>query len=117
MAVEIHEDIPRLGFGYHIRDKNGMDIIYSDSLIEARTIENPEKGQRFIIDWKFRLSLRQGDYSILCVLSRLGEYLATDSKFCDLIPVAYQFTANPGLKGSLYGAVHIENAITVTTVT
>jgi lipopolysaccharide transport system ATP-binding protein len=116
MAVEIHEDVPRLGYGYHIRDKNGMDILYSDSLIEGRTLENPRKGQRFIIDWRFRLSLMQGNYNILCVLTELAEHSATAGRFCDLVPVACQFTASPRIEGSLYGAVHIDNTITITPV-
>ena len=36
MIVETHDVIPKLLFAYHIRDRNGLDVVYSDSGIEDR---------------------------------------------------------------------------------
>ncbi|MBD2517429.1 ABC transporter ATP-binding protein [Nostoc sp. FACHB-973] len=113
MAVEIHEDIEELAFGYHIRDKNGTDIVYSDSIIENSTLKSLKKGERYIIDWKFKASLMAGMYNIACVLSIPIDIQIGRVDFCDFVPLAVQFNMTSRQWVTLYGKVHWNNFLTV----
>ncbi|KAF3891111.1 MULTISPECIES: ABC transporter ATP-binding protein [Nostocales] len=113
MAIEIHEDIEELAYGYHIRDKNGSDIVYSDSIIEDRNLKSVKQGEKYIIDWHFKISLCQGIYNIACVLSVPLILEIGKVDFCDFVPLAVQFTVSPRKGSRLYGSVHWENCVDV----
>lgn len=113
MAIEINDDIPEIAFGYHIRDKNGTDIVYSDSLIENKNLKLVNKGERYIIDWHFKTSLIQGIYNIACVLSIPIDLEIGKVNFCDFVPLAVQFNVTPRRKSCLYGSVHWENLVEI----
>jgi len=113
MAIEILEDIPILAYGYHIRDANGVDIVYSDSEIEERHLISPKKWEKYIIDWKFKVSLIHGSYNIACVLSIPINLSISQVNFCDFIPLAAQFQMNPRRESMLYGSIHWDNEIKI----
>jgi lipopolysaccharide transport system ATP-binding protein len=113
MAIEVYEDIEELAFGYHIRDKNGIDIVYSDSVIEEKNLHCVKEGDRYIIDWQFRASLIQGMYNIACVLSIPIVIEIGQVDFCDFIPLAVQFSMTPRKDSSLYGIVHWDNLVKI----
>ncbi|GAM08930.1 ABC transporter protein AbcA [Geobacter sp. OR-1] len=114
MAIVILEDIHELSYAYHIRDKNGVDIVYSSAGIENSRLSFPKKGERYVIDWQFELSLMENEYTISCVLSipvydELGKV-----EICDFIPIATQFAVAPRRPMKLYGLVHWPNEVMVT---
>src|SRR5262249_48594770 len=112
MAIAIDEDIPsHLGCGYHIRDRNGVDVVYSDSAIEEKFIESPRKGERYAIDWRFKLMLRHDNYSIATVLSIPIDLSKSLVNFCDFVPLAIQFSVAPRQEALLHGAVHWDNHV------
>jgi lipopolysaccharide transport system ATP-binding protein len=114
MAIEICEDIPSsLGFGYHIRDQNGVDVVYSDSAIEDKTIIAPHKGERCLIEWRFKAALRAGNYSIATALGIPINLSLSQVDFCDFVPLAVQFNVAPRPESYLYGAVHWDNHVEV----
>jgi len=114
MAVEVCQNIPSvLGFGYHIRDQNGVDIVYSDSMIEGKTIISPREGEKYIIDWKFKTALKAGNYNIAAVLAIPINVLMSQVDFCDFVPLAVQFNMAPRPESYLYGAVHWDNLVEV----
>lgn len=113
MAIEIFEDIPVLGFGYHIRDKDGCDIVYSDSYVENSNLHSAKKGERYIINWSFRASLNYGIYTISCPLSIPIDIVSSHVVFCDFIPIAVQFTVNRERDIFLYGSVHWKNDVKI----
>jgi len=113
MAVEMCEDIHELAYGYHIRDKNGTDIAYSDSIIEDRSLVHVKKGDKYIIDWKFKASLMDGIYTIACVLSVPLNYELGQVVFCDFVPIAIQIQMLPRRHWRLYGCVHWPNTLSV----
>ena len=117
MAVEVNEDLPYLCYGYHIRDKNGIDVVYSDSAIENRNIDSPKKGDRYLIDWKFKASLIQGTYNIACVLSIPINLEIGQVEFCDFVPLAVQFNMAPRKGAQMYGNVHWDNFVNIENVT
>jgi lipopolysaccharide transport system ATP-binding protein len=114
MAVEVCVDIPgELAFGYHIRDNNGVDIVYSDSLIEHAKLIDVRAGQRFVIDWAFQTALQQGAYTVAVVLSIPLNIDQAQVDFCDFIPVAVQFNVERRQESRLYGAVHWDNVVSI----
>jgi len=116
MAIEINEDHRRLEFGYHIRDKNGSDIIYSDSVIEDKSLISVKKGEKYIIDWQFKASLMQGIYNIACGLSIPIDLGIGKVDFCDFVPLGIQFNVSPRKGSALYGSVHWDNSIQLTKI-
>lgn len=113
MAIEVNEDIPMLTYAYHVRDKNGVDIIYSDSLIERQNLYSLKKDDKYIVEWKFKISLRDGCYNIACVLSIPVNISIGRVDFCDFIPHAIQFITAPRKESRLYGFVHWENKVEI----
>ncbi|HBB03183.1 MAG: ABC transporter ATP-binding protein, lipopolysaccharide transport system ATP-binding protein [Candidatus Peregrinibacteria bacterium GW2011_GWF2_38_29] len=113
MALQINNDMEKLAYGYHIRDKNGVDVVYSDSIIEDKNLLNLKKGNKYIIDWKFKNSLIHGIYNIACVLSIPIDTASSKVDFVDFIPIATQFKTEPRKKSYLYGNVHWNNIINI----
>ena len=123
MLVEITEDCYNLGVAYHVRDRQGNDIVYSDSLIEDKILYQVKAGEKHLLCWRFRMSLMHGPHNIACVLSTAPlvqsplsrEELARISfesvLICDSVPYAVQFSMMPRSGGTLYGAVHWENEL------
>ncbi|MCA3784769.1 ABC transporter ATP-binding protein, partial [Burkholderia sp.] len=49
MVVSIEEDLPLLAFGYHLRDKNGFDIAYSDTGLEHAHLYDLHAGEVHVV--------------------------------------------------------------------
>ena len=113
MFVEAMEDIGVLTYGYHVRDKNGADIVYSDSVIEKCSLENVKCGDRFVLDWKFKAAFSHGGYNVACVLSIPIDLEISKVDFCDFIPIATVFAVEKREGGYLYGSVHVDNIVDV----
>ena len=94
MAVEVAVPVEIFGTGYHIRNADGIDLVYSDSALEggAGAIKQANPGERYIIDWQFRLWLREGNYNIATVMSIPLDIELRELECCDSIPCAVQFT-------------------------
>lgn len=116
MALEVNEAVADLGAGYHIRDKNGFDILYSDNLVEQEKITGLEPAERYILDWRFKMALKEGQYNISCVLSLPIDVSVAKVDFCDFIPFAKQFIVEPRPVSRLYGSVHVKNTLSVESV-
>jgi len=113
MAIEIDDDIPKLGYGYHIMDKNGLSIVYSDCHMEGISYLSGKKGERYILDWKFKAALTQGKYVIRAVLSIPIDLSISKVDFCDYVPVAVQFEVMPRNGSLVYGYIHWNNEVFV----
>jgi lipopolysaccharide transport system ATP-binding protein len=113
MVLKAHEDIYALGFGYHIRDKNGVEVIYGSSSIEEKRLYNVKAGETHIVDWKFELRLMQGTYTIACVTSIPIDAEIGKVDFCDFIPIACQFEVERRYPVPSYGLVYLDNEVNV----
>lgn len=112
MAIEIHEDIHLLGYGYHIRDKNGTSVVYSDCIVEGQNcLENLKAGDKFIIDWSFNAALCQGQYHILSAISTPINLELSQVDYSDYIPISYQFIMEPRRPTTIYGFIKWDNKI------
>jgi lipopolysaccharide transport system ATP-binding protein len=114
MAIQVTADIPdMLEFGYHIRDANGVDLVYSDSIIEQTGIAAPQQGNRYLADWTFKAALQAGNYTIAVGMSIPINLHSSLVDSCDFIPLAVQFNIEPRRESYLYGAVHWDNLVRV----
>ena len=116
MVVKFADNVDCLGFGYHIRNATGIDLVYTDSRFNGmKVIFDAKAGEVYVIDWRFKVALRQELYDIACVISIPTGDAMDFPEVCDFIPCALQFnvvSANPyfNLGG---GYVHWYNDLTV----
>jgi len=113
MAIKANEDIRTLGYGYHIRDSNGVDLVYSDSFIENCTIRDINANEYYIVNWTFELKLSEDNYNIAAVLSIPKDLNIGDVDFCDFIPLAVQFSVQKRSPYELYAKTYWDNNVKV----
>lgn len=113
MTLKANEDIPILGHGYHIRDRNGNEVLYGSASIEDKRLHDLQSGDIHIIDWTFKLRLIEGMYTVACVLSIPIDIELGRVEFCDFIPIAYQFEMERRFPAKSYGMVYLENDVTI----
>lgn len=117
MVVRVDKPMPLLTFGYHVRDRNGVDVLYADSLIEECSIKEPVVGSVYVLDWRFAAVLRNGQYNVACVVSGPPESVSgrpvvcEDLRISDFVAVAAQF--NVFGDTILHGFVHVDNQVNV----
>lgn len=114
MCIKVEEDAHLLSCGYHIKDRNGVSIVNSNSVVEDRLLSLVNSGERYVVDWKFKVSLMEGTYNIACVLSVPLNVEFGEVDFCDYVPCACQFEMQRMKKSRLYGYVHWDNRIELT---
>jgi lipopolysaccharide transport system ATP-binding protein len=113
MFIKIDEDIHILDHGYEIWNEQGVEIVHSDSIIENKTFHDAKKGERFIIDWKFKASIMAGKYSILCALIIPINYEKVLVEYCDYVPIAVQFCMAFRPVFPLIGIIHLDNKVDI----
>ena len=116
MIVQFNEDVECLGMGYHIRNSTGIDLIYTDSRFnKTKAIFDGRRGEIYVIDWKFKVELRQEMYDIACVISTPIDEKLVDAQTCDYIPCALQFNViSPDAYSTMAGGyVHWHNDLKI----
>ena len=117
MTVKLNENISFLGMGYHIRNSTGIDLIYTDSRFDGmKAIVDGKRGEIYVIDWKFKVELRQELYDIACVISTPNDETFSDVNICDFVPCALQFSALHSDNRMIMtgGYVHWKNDLKIT---
>jgi lipopolysaccharide transport system ATP-binding protein len=115
--VQIKSSISKLGFAYHIRDKNGQDIIYSDSGIESGgQITELNIGGVHVADWTFTVHLREGQYVVSSMASEPIDLDLGSVNVLDFIPISLKFTVSRGQNLPIYAAVYWENEFNVRSI-
>ena len=112
MVIKFNEDVPILGMSYHIRNTNGVDLVYTDSRFsDVKAIFDAKRGEIYVVDWKFKIEMRQELYNFACTISIPIEETFDSSEICDFIPCAVQFNVvSPNQYLSLSGGyVHWHN--------
>lgn len=113
MKFKANEPIENIGIAYHIRDKNGFDIVYTDTAIEKAAIENLLPGEVISIDWSFKLLLREGDYTISAMLSIPEDLEIGKVEVCDFVPLALNCKVIRGKHLPIYSAAYWPNEVSV----
>ena len=116
MVVKFNQDIECLGMGYHIRNSTGVDLVYTDSRFnKTKAIFDAKRDEVYVIDWKFKVELRNELYNIACVISTPIDDRLIDANTCDYVPCAIQFVlVSPDAYNTLAGGyVHWHNDLKV----
>ncbi|MCF1184871.1 ABC transporter ATP-binding protein [Marichromatium gracile] len=111
MLFRANQAIALAGMAYHVRDRTGYDIIYSDTEIESRPITDLRAGQVVQTDWRFTVRLREGDYSIAAMLSIPENLEIAQVDVCDFVPIALAFKVVRGETLPLHAACHWQNEV------
>ena len=117
MFIKFNEDINCLAMGYHIRNTNGVDLVYNDSRFsDVKAIFDAKRGEIYVVDWRFKVELRQELYNFACSISTPVEESLDSPDLCDFVPLALQFKVNsPNKFLSLPGGyVHWHNDMEIT---
>ena len=113
-VIKVHESVASLGLAYHIRDKNGLDIIYSDTQIEGgKHIINPEPNCIYVIDWKFTAHLRTGSYVVASMLSEPTNLNIGEVNVADFIPISAKFSLSSTGQSQIYAAAYWCNELNI----
>ncbi|MFC1848575.1 ABC transporter ATP-binding protein [candidate division CSSED10-310 bacterium] len=114
-AVEIHEDMHTLIHGYQIRNEDGVELIHSDTETENKNLLNVKKGDRYILDWRFKVSLTNypKNYTIATSLFRPLNLETSQIEMVDYVPIAAQFQMQPKQIFPLCGLVHWYNEVDI----
>ena len=112
-VVRVYKPILQLGLGYHIRDKNGLDIIYSDTGIEKKHLQPSGVGGVYAIDWTFTVFLREGNYVIASMLSEPIDLEIGSVTVVDFVPISTSFSV--ARKGNLpiYATSYWKNRLNI----
>lgn len=113
MRLRANQPIREICVAYHVRDKNGFDIIYSDSAVENQAITQVQAGESISIDWHFSAFLREGDYTIATMLSIPEDLELAQVEVCDFVPLALNFKVSRGKSLPIYSAAYWPNQVTV----
>ncbi len=111
MTFRSNLNLPCIALGYHIKDRNGFDIIYSDTGIEDCHVMNLESGEVVVMDWQFRVNLRADEYTIAAGLSIPLDLSISKVEVCDWIPVAANLRVGRGGALPIHAAVYWSNDV------
>ena len=111
MVIDIfaktNEDVPALGYGFHIRDQHGVDILYTDNSATDKQLRALPKGSLVKLRMTTQIPLAAGSYSVSIVFSRPIDIKISQVEFYDFIPIAAQFKVNIREPSPIYGKVSL----------
>ncbi|PIF21346.1 ABC transporter ATP-binding protein [Candidatus Pantoea floridensis] len=84
VTVRVNEYIPRLIFGYGIKDRLGQVIYGTNTELKKMPIDNAEKGSKYILTIHFDANLGPGSYSIQTALVSTDTHLVNNYEWRDL---------------------------------
>ncbi|MBR3456586.1 MAG: ABC transporter ATP-binding protein [Selenomonadaceae bacterium] len=112
-SLQAHEDIPWVGFAYHIRSANGVEVVYSDTGVDDLPMLSLKAGGCYVLEWKFCVDLQEGSYNVAACMSIPLDVTVGKVDFCDFVPCAVQFSVLTDPHRHLYGYVHWHNDVTI----
>lgn len=113
-VIKANRPLEKLGLAYHIRDKNGQDIIYSDTGLESDNhIQSAKAGNVYSVDWSFTVYLREGNYVIASMASEPIDLNVGNVLVLDFIPISVRFSLSRGKMPQIYAAAYWKNEVNV----
>lgn len=111
MTIQNNLDLICLAAGYHIKDRNGFDVIYSDTGLENCHLTNLISGEVVVMDWEFHINLRADEYTIGVGLSIPLDLSISKVEVCDWVPLAANISVGRGVSLPIHAAVYWPNAV------
>jgi lipopolysaccharide transport system ATP-binding protein len=110
--VEFYEDAPTSILGYLIRDKTGTNVVGTNTYEEGAPIPPRAAGQTLVVDYRHRLPLMAGTYSVTAALA----YNRHSATFFDWIDNALVFELLPPSDGRMiHTKVSLPTQVTIHT--
>jgi len=111
MVFRVNESLTNFGLGYHVRNKNGFDVVYSDTSLEKYPLFEVRPNEIYMLDWQFQMALQEGDYTVSAMFSLPIDLDVGKVEVCDFVPIAAQVRVSKGQSLPIYGTVHWKNNI------
>jgi ABC-type polysaccharide/polyol phosphate transport system ATPase subunit len=114
MIVRVHlqyeENVKDGILSIAFRNRTGLEVFATNTNLEKTPIKMRRAGDRIVVDFKLRPSLRHGPYSVATAVSR-GR---SKDVYLDWIGVATTFEiAPPTQRGAYLGMVHLPTEVTI----
>jgi lipopolysaccharide transport system ATP-binding protein len=113
MGIMVMQDLSSLSVGYTISNKNGVELIGTNSFVEDQFIVSPRAGERYIVRFTLNASLAAGSYNILISQSIPKNIENQEIEVCDRIPCIYQFEVYKRKGAPLPTSVGIHNELLI----
>ncbi|MDF7681378.1 ABC transporter ATP-binding protein [Enterobacteriaceae bacterium ESL0689] len=84
IKVKVNDDIPRLVFGYGIKDRLGQVLYGTNTDLKKNVIKNVKAGTILIYEFSFDINLGPGSYSIQTALVSTDTHLVNNYEWRDL---------------------------------
>ncbi|MBD8595457.1 ABC transporter ATP-binding protein [Pseudomonas sp. CFBP 8758] len=94
VSVLVKKDIPRLIFGYGIKDRLGQVVYGTNTDLKKQPIEDVKAGSRYVFDISFVANLGPGSYSIQTALVSTDSHLVNNYEWRDLAMVFHVININ-----------------------
>ena len=95
--IEFYEDVPTCILGYFVRDRTGTNVIGTNTYEENVPIPPCKSGQTVVVDFRHRLPLMAGTYSVTTALA----YNRYSASYFDWIDNALVFEVLPPQHGRI----------------
>ncbi|MBI3147825.1 MAG: ABC transporter ATP-binding protein [Betaproteobacteria bacterium] len=115
MRLRIHVECLKAcsaSINYKIRDRNLVAVAGADFLIVEHGLLDMEPNRFYRVEYKTRLPLRAGDYSLRLSISYPIEKHA-QAVFLDIVEVALPFKVLPSPLGHIYTQTYLPNSVSV----
>lgn len=99
-------------FAYHIRNKNNLSVLASNTLLETGTLIEGKPGDKVVIDFATKLPLASGTYSILAQVVK-PVVQGHVSEFIDVVENTVCFRVADRSPSKIWSAVYVENKVTI----
>lgn len=113
MTIECKGNIDLLAFGLHIRNQDGVDVLFTASGMGYGFLEKVREGEIVEITNNFTLEIHHGKYTLAVVLSRPLDLQNGVVDYCDFIPIALSFEMLKREPAPIYGLVAVQNTVTI----
>lgn len=112
--IEVLQNCSNLSVDYHIRNKQGQEIIGNDTYLAGSDLSRRQwrKGERFVVTFRTRLPIMQGTYSINVLIASCPDpgslFRVT---FLDWVENAYIFEMQARKPVSIFDFVYLEGQV------
>jgi Wzt C-terminal domain len=107
--IEFYEAAPFAVLGFALRDKNGIDVVGTNTFEEGIRLPPRQPGQTMVVDFRQHLPLMPGSYSVASALA----YSPTEAVYYDWVDNAHVFEVLAPRDRHVYGKVWLPVEITV----
>lgn len=113
VVIVFHRNLDNLNLSLKIRTLQGIDVVFFDTRIQQEMGRSYPAGQHFLFDWRIKLPLMHGNYSLLCGLAHPPAEPGADWAFVDVVPHAYDFRMGPRSTGMIDGFVALPAVLSI----